>query len=71
MKVKITSKGGYRDRFGEFHEFGTIADLPDPIALKLLHHGIAEAVRIPVEVTRPISIASRPMAKRGRPKVAK
>ena len=65
MKIKITSKQGYGDRFGEFHEFNDVADLPDLIAVKLLAAGIATAVReMPVEraVVEPKEIAG----KRGR-----
>jgi hypothetical protein len=28
------------DRFGVFHEFGSVADLPDAIAPKLVIHGL-------------------------------
>ena len=65
MKIKITARQGYSDRFGDWHEFGDIAELPDHVATKLLAAGIATAVRDkPVEraVVKPKETAS----KRGR-----
>jgi hypothetical protein len=40
LLVKITVKQGYSDRFGVFHEFGSVADLPDAIADKMVRFRI-------------------------------
>lgn len=48
MKLKIICPAGYGDRYGVFHERNSIAELPDAIAHKLIHHGIATEVA-PVE----------------------
>lgn len=44
MKVKIICPSGYGDRFGAFHAYSTIAELPDGIARKLIQHRIATLV---------------------------
>ena len=41
MRVTIKAPGGYTDRYGVFHERGTVADLSESIAQKIIAHGIA------------------------------
>lgn len=44
MKVKIIAPTGYGDRYGVFHEFSSIAELPEAVANKLIHHRIAAPI---------------------------
>lgn len=44
MRIRITHRAGYGDRFGVHHECGAEWDAPDAIAVKLLNRGLAEPV---------------------------
>jgi hypothetical protein len=50
MRIRITSRDGYGDRFGVMHKYDEEWDAPDAIAVKVLRMGIAVPVReAPVE----------------------
>ena len=48
MRVRITARNGYGDRYGEFHRSGDEVEYIDRLAVKLIGLGVAEAVREPV-----------------------
>ena len=41
MRLKITEPQGYGDRYGMFHPQGSVIDVPEAIAVKLLQHQMA------------------------------
>lgn len=49
MRIKIIAPTGYGDRYGVFHEFGAVVEMPDAIANKLLYHRLAVAAAERVE----------------------
>lgn len=72
MRIRITNKDGYGDRFGVMHEVGSEWDAPDAIAVKVLRLGIAAPVReSPVEravKSPPETTQKRESARKHRPR---
>lgn len=44
MRVRITARNGYGDRYGRRHSLGTVVEYKDDLALKLIRLGVAVAV---------------------------
>lgn len=69
MRIRITSPGGYHDRFGRDHAFRAVVELPDAIAVKLIHHNIAVAAPEPdVTETAAVSPPRNAARRTSRPK---
>ncbi len=62
MKVRITKRDGYGDRWGVMHACGEVVDFPEGTALSIIEHNIAVPVR-EEETKRPTARPERTVRK--------
>jgi hypothetical protein len=63
MKVVITYKGGYTDRHGNEHPFGSVAEFTDHLAVKLMNRGVAKLAPEPPKVEAAVKPPAQNAAK--------